>query len=145
MSPHLAIALSALLVAGWIDFRTRRIPNKLLLVAIATHLSLWILLGRPPTISVLSSLVYLILVIVLILWRRFFLLIERHIGMGDIKIIGYWIAFISPFVAWNRWFLSIALMATLILVNQRLTRSKEERVPFAPILLGATLLTLIPL
>ena len=89
--------------------------------------------------------IYALVVITVIISKRSFDLVNRHIGMGDIKIIGYWITFVSPIVFWNRFILSLAFLAALTLIIREFMKSREESVPFAPILLAATALTLIPL
>lgn len=92
----------------------------------------------------ISSTVYLLVVGYIISNEKLFHTLNRCIGMGDVKILGYWIAFISPYVAWNRLILSLSLLSILLVAVRSQMKRPEESLPFAPILLGGTILTFAP-
>ena len=115
-----AFSLALAFFAGWIDWRTRRIPNWLtvpsLFIGILLHS--WMAGWRGALFAVEGASVGLVLLLPLVLMRA--------LGAGDWKLMGALGAFVGP---WMLLFVLVAsvlvsgLMAVVLMVQRRRVRS----------------------
>jgi Flp pilus assembly protein protease CpaA len=135
----LSHALLALLVQGVAtvtDFLVRRIPNRLILSAIAFHFLIWIVMAELPPVGVAHiSIVAIMTMLILIPRSRGFL--YENLGMGDIKLIAYLLVFFFPFIRMEVWFLAFGA-ASWIAVRTRRSAIRSS-LPLAPIIFAASL------
>ncbi len=135
------ILISLLLPILFIDLENQIIPNPLSYMLIATGLIFSALTG-----SLLPSLIGAVIGGGLFLAIRLlgsFFLKEEAMGMGDIKLA----AGIGAFLGWKigliSFFISFLLGAVIVIVLL-LThlKKKKDKIPFAPFLIGAALISL---
>jgi Flp pilus assembly protein protease CpaA len=135
MDAHALLALAVLAVIAWVDFRTHRIPNKILVLAPFLHLSLWWQSSwnreLAPVLGVKGFSLFLMIVIPALVIPRSSRFLQESIGMGDLKLIGYLLLFLAPYLemaTWLTWLSVVSLLTRLTL------RSRTTAIPLAPIL-----------
>lgn len=134
---YLAYA-SILLAVAWIDLRTYRIPNAIVLPAIAVAL-----VAMPWTVGVAPALLGAVLAPLPLVIARL-VAGAGKMGMGDIKlavfvglILGYDLALVGLFIA-----LVLSLVVWAISVA-RGTRTWQSKLPFGPYLTAGALPLLV--
>lgn len=146
MNGHLIIGISTLALAAWVDLRTMRIPNRLLLLGSISHLVFWFLadeeIARPYFFLAFISLVSFAISIEKV--RRS---LVSSIGMGDLKLIAYLLLFVIPFLDPARWLISMTSVSIgglilIIAISDDRRKAMQKAFPFAPILFLGTSLTL---
>jgi prepilin peptidase CpaA len=108
------------LVAGWVDFRTRRIPNWLTIPAVLSGISLRAALGGWPGAK--ASLEGLALALGLLLP----LVLLRALGAGDWKLMGAMGAFLGPALFLLVLLGSIFVSGLMAMVEMARTRRVRE-------------------
>jgi len=141
VNAHLLIAVMILIIAALVDLETRRIPNRLLIAGLFSHLLIWIFL-EAPTMAILPAAVLIVTLFLTLLIPSLRDMAMSSIGMGDIKLIIYIALFISPFFDPYRWLIFMAISSALLGAIPLLLRWKERTLPFAPVLTMSTLLAL---
>ena len=135
MSLHLPLALLTLAVLAMVDLQTRRIPNKTLGFALITHVLIWILVDESGRFGFKPSIVFLIVIVSLLLLPSCRRVVEDTVGMGDIKLISYALFFMSPYLSFETWLLSISLISVVmtVILGLRGYPLRGKRIPFAPL------------
>jgi Flp pilus assembly protein protease CpaA len=152
MSQHLALAIILLITLAWVDLRTHRIPNRILLLGISLHLVIWLVQDERPNLGLKEFMMWTIAISLLLLLPQGSRFLQRALGMGDIKLIGYLLLFLSPAIQFSVWILFTALVSLLLILLISVSTSikggvdkdaKSRRVPFAPILLLSSIAALL--
>jgi len=137
---HALLALLVQAIAVISDLASRRIPNRLLVGAILSHLIIWLLLQEfPPASFARLSLIVIVAVAILMPRSRTFL--DDHLGMGDIKLLVYLLIFFFPFIRPQVWLMAFSAASLIVIF---LTRSTvRSSLPLAPIIFIASLTSLV--
>lgn len=148
MLGHFLIALAFLTLFAWIDLRTRRIPNRLLLTALTSHALYWGATAHSPSDVITPAIVFVVVVTASASWDRSRKFLLSAIGMGDIKLVAYLLVFAVPYLDFGAWLfsMSIASVITAILLLATIHRRNGRRdgtIPLAPVLLVGTLFALM--
>ena len=131
-----------LIIAALVDLETRRIPNRLLIAGLFSHLLIWVFL-ESPTMAILPAAVLIVTLFLTLLIPSLREIAMSSIGMGDIKLLIYIALFISPFFDPYRWLIFMAISSALLAaIYLLLLRWKERTLPFAPVLTMSTILAL---
>lgn len=137
-SSALAILLTALALAAAFDLRTGLIPNALTLAATALALAAWMsppLALAPPAAALTAASALALLRLGSVVWLG-----APGFGWGDVKLV----VPLGLVLGWSvLWALYLAVvLAALVAIVGLLTGqlSRHSRIPFAPFILGGTLL-----
>ena len=152
MSQHIALVVILLTTLAWVDLRTHRIPNWILLLGISLHLLVWLVHDERPILGLKEFMMWTVAISLLLVLPQGNLFLQRALGMGDIKLIGYLLLFLSPAVQFSVWILFTTLASLLLVLLIPIFTSirgvvdidaKSRRVPFAPILFLSSIAALI--
>jgi len=142
MSFHAWLALSTLAIASVVDLRERRIPNRLLALAILIHVSYGLMTGENVDLEH-EGIIFISLTMVVLLFRGSREWLLERIGMGDIKLIAYLLLTLVPqigLIAWTSSISAVSLIALLFLLRARKITSS---LPLAPILGLSSVIALV--
>jgi len=152
MSQHIALVVIMLTTLAWVDLRTHRIPNWILLLGISLHLLVWLVHDERPILGLKEFMMWTVAISLLLVLPQGNLFLQRALGMGDIKLIGYLLLFLSPAIQFSVWILFTTLASLLLVLLISIFTSikggvdidaKSRRVPFAPILFLSSIAALI--
>lgn len=115
-----ALTLALVVGAGWVDGRTRRIPNWLTVSGFAIGLAVHLVFGgwRGGLMSLEGAGLGLLVLLPLVLLRA--------LGAGDWKLIGAVGAFLGPVMLWFVLFASILVAGAMAVVQMVLARRVRE-------------------
>lgn len=134
---HVVLASFTLFCASFIDIRTRKIPNALLLIAVFSHIGFELInrIDGLDGVSYRRGVVALLLAGALILAPVPGRWIVENFGMGDIKLLIYVTWSIGGVINWSTFLLVIGLASLFLGGIQLAFRLRMNRpLPFAPFL-----------
>ena len=139
MPNHAWVALFVVGVAALIDFRTRRIPNRLLLLAAFIHAAIAFRWKQYPEVGINHLLIGTALFFAFLIPRIRYVF-SRHIGMGDLKLLLYLSIFFIPSIHITTWLIGFSATASVVLLFRR--ARLHLSLPLAPIIFAASILSM---
>lgn len=134
-----------LFILGWIDIKTRRIPNKLLLLLIALRAAFFVTEAViEPSFIRYNLLLMLIGCLIgggILLVCR--ILVKNSIGMGDIKLFGVLGVYFGYDILYVMFFsfLCSAVYSMIMLISRK--KSRKDTIPMAPFVFLGTILGIL--
>lgn len=134
---RMIILYAVIMVSAWIDYKSKRIPNKILLSALIIRLGLYIpeyIYMRneffPELINEGFALLLSLLLIV------FSIILKKGIGMGDIKLFAVIAIYTGAFFTYSVLFVSVLAGAVIgMVLIFHFHQDKKTAIPFGPLIL----------
>jgi Flp pilus assembly protein protease CpaA len=142
IQPHFFLALIVLLIISIIDFYQRRIPNVILLSAVALHIVLSLFFSHDFNHRASIYLIITFLLFLMFFQKQSLRTLER-IGMGDLKLFLYLIWIFSAYISWSIWLITLSFISIFIFCwLYFMKKNLDQAIAFAPIASSATVISL---
>lgn len=134
---RMIILYAVIMISAWIDYKSKRIPNKILLSALIIRLGLYIpeyIYMRNEFFPELINEGFALLLSLLLIGVS--IILKKGIGMGDIKLFAVIALYTGAFFTYSVLFVSVLAGAVIGMVMiLGFHRDKKTAIPFGPLVL----------